>query len=122
MENNNLQLGEKFMIGTGHYDYIVDKDIDGNYCLMYYNTIAEEWYLSSITANELEQSEITKTTHKLGDTYYAPNLANNSVNSLTYDDDYIDYQYNSMGLLCRTKEEALDKLKKIQDYCKKEFT
>ena len=121
LEKYGIELGEEFMIGKSHYR--VDKDIEGNYCLMYRYT-KYEWCPATLTVNNLEQAEteITKLTWKYGDIYHVPDLFLNTIKSFEYRDDNIDHNCYSMGLLCRTLEEAQEKLKKIQDFCKKEFT
>lgn len=119
LEKYGIELGEEFMIGKNHYR--VDKNTIGNYHLMYQHTDGK-WYSATLSVNNLEQARITKLTWKHGDIYYVPDLAYNAARALEYIDDFVDRNYDSIGLLCRTEEEALEKLKKIQDYGKKEFT
>lgn len=121
LEKYGIELGEEFMIGKSHYR--VDKTTKGDYHLMYRYT-KDEWCPATLTVNNLEQAktEIIKLTWKHGDIYCVPDLTNNTIKKLEYMDDSVDHMFDSVGLLCRTKEEAQEKLKKIQDFCKKEFT
>ena len=115
MEKNNInEMDEfKFKLSDRIYGNLVQEKING------------EWRYSKVPINKFIKNDIVRLpwTPKHGEVYYTIGefLAGATI-SLSWRSNSIDRQLSNLGLVCRTKQEAKDKLNKIIEFCKKEFT
>ena len=117
----DLELEEHFHITKKHYENTVYKFTkDG---VAFYDNKLRTWYESVGALAEILTGEtgVVKLTWKPRDNehYFIPDITTPEMFSyLEWTNDYVDNHMYKHGLICRTKEEAIEKAELLMEYFK----
>ena len=113
----DLELLEDFLVSTEELDIIFRFTPNG---LIYHYEGGDFWFNSDILNDLLNgKSEVIKLPWfpKTGNTYYVPSLINDTgYSTQTWYNLYCDNKWYKLGIICKTKEEAVllrDKMLKV---------